>query len=76
MGRGTFEKVVEMGEWPYWKHQVLVLSTTLMEDVTENVKVVRSIDEACMFLFELLISFSKKFLHDYPLNFHLNCERT
>lgn len=42
MGRGTFEKVVEMGEWPYSKHQVLVSSTTLMEDVTENVKVVRS----------------------------------
>lgn len=32
MGRGTYEKVLTFGFWPYPEHRVLVLSTTLSDD--------------------------------------------
>ncbi len=45
MGRGTYEKVLTFGDWPYPDKQVLVLSTTLAGD-DERVQVVRSLEEA------------------------------
>lgn len=45
LGRGTYEKVLTFGEWPYGGKLVLVLSSTLGGD-DERVEVVRSLDEA------------------------------
>ncbi|MGA9715864.1 MAG: dihydrofolate reductase family protein [Aeromicrobium sp.] len=45
MGRGTYEKVLTFGFWPYEKLEVLVLSTTLPEGADSNVTVVRSVDD-------------------------------
>ena len=46
MGRGTYEKVLTFGFWPYEKVRVLVLSTTLTEAVDPRITVARSITEA------------------------------
>lgn len=46
MGRGTYEKVLTFGFWPYEKFRVLVLSTTLHEAVDPRITVARSVDEA------------------------------
>ena len=46
MGRGTYDKVLTFGFWPYEKFRVLVLSTTLTEAVDPRITVVRSITEA------------------------------
>ncbi len=46
MGRGTYEKVITFGFWPYEKLRVLVLSTTLPDDVDARITVVRSVTEA------------------------------
>lgn len=45
MGRGTYEKVLTFGFWPYGGLQVLVLSTTLSRNTDDNVTVVSSLDE-------------------------------
>ena len=46
MGRGTYDKVLTFGFWPYEKFRVLVLSTTLTEAVDPRITVFRSITEA------------------------------
>jgi dihydrofolate reductase len=46
MGRGTYEKVLTFGSWPYEKFRVLVLSTTLPDNVDPKVTIVRSVPEA------------------------------
>lgn len=46
MGRGTYEKVLTFGFWPYEKFRVLVLSTSLPEDIDPRITVVRSVTEA------------------------------
>lgn len=46
MGRGTYEKVLTFGFWPYERFRVLVLSTTLPDDVDARITVVRSVTEA------------------------------
>lgn len=46
MGRGTYEKVLTFGFWPYDKLKVLVLSTTLSRGTDSNVTVVGSLEEA------------------------------
>lgn len=43
MGRTTYETVLGFDGWPYPDHRVVVLSTTLAEDVDERVSVVRSV---------------------------------
>jgi dihydrofolate reductase len=45
MGRGTYEKVLTFGFWPYDHLQVLVLSTTLSKNTDGNVTVLASLDE-------------------------------
>lgn len=46
MGRGTYEKVLTFGFWPYGKLAVLVLSTTLPSGGADgNVTVLSSLDE-------------------------------
>lgn len=45
MGRGTYEKVLTFGEWPYAGKQVLVLSTALTTD-DANITVVRTLGDA------------------------------
>lgn len=45
MGRGTYEKVLTFGFWPYEGRGVLVLSSTLTA-VDDRVTVVRTLDEA------------------------------
>lgn len=46
MGRGTYEKVLTFGFWPYENFRVIVLSTTLPEADDPKITVVRSVDEA------------------------------
>lgn len=46
MGRGTYEKVLTFGSWPYEKFRTLVLSTTLARTVDPRVTVARSVTEA------------------------------
>lgn len=46
MGRGTYEKVLTFGFWPYEKFRVLVLSTTLPEAADTRITIVRSVAEA------------------------------
>lgn len=46
MGRGTYEKILTFGFWPYDRFRVLTLSTTLAPDTDSRMTVVRSIDEA------------------------------
>jgi dihydrofolate reductase len=51
MGRGTYEIVAGFDEWPYGDTPVLVLSTTLADDVeAPRVRIVRSIDDALVAL--------------------------
>ncbi|WP_077489114.1 dihydrofolate reductase family protein [Sinomonas mesophila] len=45
MGRGTYEKVLTFGAWPYAHKRVIVLSTTLRAD-DDRITVVRDLDEA------------------------------
>lgn len=45
MGRGTYEKVLETGFWPYDGKRMLILSSTL-ETTDPRVQVVRSLTEA------------------------------
>jgi dihydrofolate reductase len=45
MGRGTYEKVLTFGEWPFPDHRVLVLSTTLRTD-DGRITIVRSTEDA------------------------------
>jgi dihydrofolate reductase len=44
-GRGTYEKVLTFGVWPYGSKRVIVLSTTLATD-DARITVVRSVEEA------------------------------
>lgn len=46
MGRGTYEKVLTFGFWPYERFRVLVLSTTLPDAADARITVVRSVTEA------------------------------
>ncbi len=46
MGRGTYEKVLTFGFWPYENFRVLVLSTTLPDAVDPRITVARSVTEA------------------------------
>ena len=46
MGRGTYEKVLTFGFWPYGKFRVLVLSTTLAKAVDPRITIARSVTEA------------------------------
>lgn len=46
MGRGTYEKVLTFGFWPYEKFRVLVLSTTLPDELDPRITVARSVAEA------------------------------
>ena len=46
MGRGTYDKVLTFGFWPYEKFRVLVLSTTLSDAEDPRITVVRSVAEA------------------------------
>lgn len=46
MGRGTYEKIVTFGEWPYTGKTVIVLSRTLTNH-DERVSIARTVDEAC-----------------------------
>lgn len=50
MGRGTYEKVLTFDSWPYDRFQVIVISTTLNPGHDGTVRVVASIDDACMVL--------------------------
>ena len=50
MGRGTYEKVLTFGFWPYEKFRVIVLSTTLPEADDPQITVVRSVEEATRLL--------------------------
>ncbi|MGI8947229.1 MAG: dihydrofolate reductase family protein [Ornithinimicrobium sp.] len=50
MGRGTYEKVLTFGSWPYDRFRVLVLSTTLPANEDSRITVARSIDQACAVL--------------------------
>lgn len=51
MGRGTYEKVLTFGGWPYPDHQVVVISTTLETD-DDRIAIVRSVEEAVRVLDE------------------------
>ena len=46
MGRGTYEKVLAFGFWPYDKLDVLILSITLPRGAASNVTAVNSLEEA------------------------------
>lgn len=46
MGRGTYEKVLTFGSWPYEKFRVFVLSTTLPDAADPRITVVRAVAEA------------------------------
>jgi dihydrofolate reductase len=50
MGRGTYEKVLTFGSWPYPDHRVVVLSTTLTRDRDEHVTVTRDLAETLALL--------------------------
>lgn len=52
MGRTTYEKVLTFGDWPFPGLRVLVLSTTLPDDL-EHAAVVASVDEAVARLAEV-----------------------
>ena len=45
MGRGTYEKVLTFGEWPYVGKRVIVLSTTLSAE-DDRISIVRDLDDA------------------------------
>ncbi len=49
MGRGTYEKVLDLGFWPYEPRPVIVLSTALVTD-DERITIVRSLDEVLRLL--------------------------
>ncbi|HEX2857812.1 MAG TPA: dihydrofolate reductase family protein [Propionibacteriaceae bacterium] len=49
MGRGTYEKVLTFGFWPYAPRPVIVLSTALDTD-DERITIARSLDEALRLL--------------------------
>lgn len=51
MGRGTYEKVLTFGSWPYPDHAVIVVSRTL-EAADERITVARSLDEAVVLVTE------------------------
>ncbi|WP_067464670.1 dihydrofolate reductase family protein [Actinomadura macra] len=44
MGRGSYEKVLTFGAWPYAGKRVVVLSTRLPEDADPRITVVRDLD--------------------------------
>lgn len=46
MGRGTYEKILTFGFWPYDQFRVLTLSTTLATNADSRITVVRSVGEA------------------------------
>ena len=46
MGRGTYDKILTFGSWPYERFRVLVLSTTLSVGDDQRITVVRSTAEA------------------------------
>jgi dihydrofolate reductase len=46
MGRGTYEKALTFGTWPYPDHTAIVVSTTRSPGQDDRVTIVRSIDEA------------------------------
>jgi dihydrofolate reductase len=46
MGRGTYDKVLTFGQWPYDGRQVVVLSTSLPRDADPRVTVASGVDEA------------------------------
>ena len=52
MGRGTYEKVLTFGEWPYAGTEVVVLSSTLSAASDPRVRVVPSLDAAADLLAE------------------------
>lgn len=52
MGRGTYEKVMTFGFWPYDKFRVIVISTQLRPGDDERVIVVDSVERACDLLAE------------------------
>lgn len=47
MGRGTYDLVSSFETWPYGALPVMVLSSSMSDDVDERVRVVRSVDQAC-----------------------------
>lgn len=47
MGRGTYDKVLTFGFWPYESKQVIVVSTTLTEVEVEGVQLAGSVGQAC-----------------------------
>jgi dihydrofolate reductase len=51
MGRGTYEKVLTFGGWPYPEHRVIVMSSTL-ETSDERITVARTLDAAIALLDE------------------------
>lgn len=50
MGRGTYDKVITFGQWPYERFRTVVLSTTLARDADVRITVVRSLDQAVALL--------------------------
>ncbi|HET7727107.1 MAG TPA: dihydrofolate reductase family protein [Candidatus Limnocylindrales bacterium] len=51
MGRGTYEKVLTFGGWPFPDHRVVVISSTLESD-DDRITIVRSVDAAVRLLDE------------------------
>ena len=49
MGRGTYDKVLTFGQWPYHQQQVIVLSTTLPR-TDSRITVTASLDETVALL--------------------------
>ncbi|MGB7449554.1 MAG: dihydrofolate reductase family protein [Ornithinimicrobium sp.] len=45
MGRGTYEKVLTFGQWPYNAQHVIVLGSTMRPGTDERITVARSVDE-------------------------------
>lgn len=52
IGRGTYEKVLTFGEWPYTQAQVIVMSTTLDPDGDDRITVAGSLDHVLAVLDE------------------------
>jgi dihydrofolate reductase len=50
MGRGTYEKVITFGSWPYEEKQVIVLSTKLESDRDNRITVARDMLAVCTLL--------------------------
>jgi dihydrofolate reductase len=50
MGRGTYEKVLTFGSWPYETKRVIVLSTKLAPHLDERITVARDVSEVCTLL--------------------------